>query len=59
MKARRVFVTLEIETNLPLNVLRHRELWHFKGAGEESKCLQVQANVARGATPKKKRRGKK
>ncbi len=59
MKARRVFVMLELETDLPLSVLRDKRNWTGKGARIEAICHQVQANAARGATNKVKGKSKK
>ena len=42
-KARRVFVTLELETEAPLQQLRNPANW----AWATTRVLQVQANVAR------------
>ena len=49
-KARRVFVTLELETTESLEELRQRGLWSRYRLDPHlaRQCLQVQANVARG-----------
>ena len=55
MKSRRVTVTLEIETDAPLKVLREKISWGFKrtmlnprtGRGYVATVLQAQANVIR------------
>jgi hypothetical protein len=51
MKARRVFVTVELETDVPLYVLRNARTWHTLTSlackpGGEMIVLQAQANVA-------------
>lgn len=53
MKSRRVFVTLELETDVPLNVLRDPFTWmvvwdlaHVNKWGK-LKAIQAQANAAR------------
>lgn len=53
--ARRVFVTLELETDLPLAILRKREAWRAlagvkRRAGGRLEVLQASANVARNGT---------
>jgi len=63
MKTRRVFVTLEVETNASIADLRRKATWTFEdiltiGRFSEVKCLQVQANVAR-RLPKRKRAKRK
>lgn len=52
MKARRVLVMLEIETDLPLALLRDRRGWG------SHVVLQAQANVIRPTTTKRKARKK-
>lgn len=52
MKSRRVIVTLEIETAVPMFDLRNRKLWRhaYWGAvcdGEESAVHQVHVNVVK------------
>ena len=51
MKPRRVFVTLELETDVVLSVLRNPRTWHGLTSlacrpGGEMIVLQAQANVA-------------
>lgn len=46
MKPRRVFVTLELDTDAPLVVLRDARQWTGKGRCPQSIVMQVQANVA-------------
>ena len=48
-KTRRVFVTLELESDAPLAALRDRRNWTGKGVPLQHIVLQVQANVARGS----------
>ena len=50
-KTRRVFVTLELETDAPLPYLRDRSTWSVKDMRNDTvrHCIQVQANVARGS----------
>jgi len=55
MKPRRVFVTLELMTLEHLDALRDRSRWH----SGTTHALQVQVNVARAVTPKKKPCAKK
>jgi hypothetical protein len=45
MKPRRVFVTLELESTLPLSTLRNVPFWSFR-AYEGTKVFQAQVNVA-------------
>jgi len=49
MKPRRVFVILELETDIPLKQLKFAPNWRPAWYGG---VLQVQANVARQAKPK-------
>jgi hypothetical protein len=54
MKARRVFVQLELETTAPLKALRTPANWAWANAT----VLQASANVAQAVSRKKKARGK-
>ena len=47
-KARRVFVTLELETDAPLAWLRDSRTWSCKDMRNDSvrHCIQAQANIA-------------
>lgn len=62
MKPRRVFVTVEMESDAPLEVLRDPRVWGWhKGRAipHFARVLQLQANVARyrgPKLPKRKRR---
>jgi len=51
MKARRVIVTLELETVEPISALRSKSDWEYVlglGAHTSMTVLQVQANVVKG-----------
>lgn len=58
MKPRRVFITMEVETDIPLGVLRTADAWIGSGAsilsGRVFFLYQVQANVARPESKKKR-----
>lgn len=64
MKARRVFVTLEVDTNIPLREITGRGSFGYaiagrirddlSGSGREWLVHQVQANVARSLPSRKK-----
>jgi hypothetical protein len=49
MKKRRVFLTLELDTDAPLALLRDKSTWTFKDLrfGSAYFCVQAQANVAK------------
>lgn len=53
---RRVAIMLEIDTTLPIRVLRQKKQWQFwiYTAGH---IVQVQANLIRSPAPPRKRRG--
>lgn len=46
MKPRKVFVTLELETDAPLALLRQTWWWSESQVDITVECLQAQANVA-------------
>ena len=52
MKPRRVVVTMEIESNIPIKDLRKKEYWQIDMATDD-KLLQVQANVIKPEKVKK------
>ena len=54
MKQRRVLVTLELDTSVPLSALRSARWWNVTIRGRATKILQAQANVIR----KKRRKAK-
>ena len=56
MKARRVLVTLELDTDVTIPDLRNPKMWDSPALGIH--VVQVQVNVARGVTPKRKARHK-
>jgi hypothetical protein len=58
MKLRRVFVTLEIETDATVAWLRRRDTWSCKDMrnGTVRHCIQAQVNVAKIAASKAVRR---
>jgi hypothetical protein len=63
MKTRRVFVTLELETDAPIALLRKAKVWQgITSLGCRPGCRmivhQAQANVAQSAAPKRKARRK-
>lgn len=57
MKARRVFVMLEVETDIPLKLLRDPLTWSSAGCGWF--VMQTSANVARKIKSKRKRARRK
>ena len=60
MNSRRVVVTFEVETNLPLAKLRNPDFWgHARPNGTVFVTQQVQVNVMRGVTVAKKRKKKR
>lgn len=65
MKARRVLVALEVETDVPLSVLRNARLWTDMVTGVSSLTNldtvvhQAQANVVRDGKPKARKKRRK
>ena len=45
MKVRKVFITLELETNVPIKKLKDKNLWEFGSYDDFLDIIQVQANV--------------
>lgn len=55
MKSRRITVLLEIETELLLSTIKHRDYWQRALEGRPGlEVLQVQANIMQGIYAKKK-----
>jgi len=57
MKTRKVVVTVELETNLPIAILRNKDTWDKLGDVLENydiaEIIQVQANVIKEGKEKK------
>ncbi len=62
MKPRRVFVTLELETDLPISTLRRAAWWNDyvfamrQNDLAQTSCEQAQANVVNKQKPKNRKR---
>jgi len=47
MKPRKVVVTIELDTNIPIAILRNKDTWDWISIGSKdvAEIIQVQANV--------------